>query len=800
MDEKKRVMNWVREEKWLRYSFYAMIMFVTMMLMIGEGLLPSEIRSTPIEDIRFKDAIYQVMEDGSVEEISVPNLLGYTNDGAYTLELTIPENIKDSDILVFWAAWQSVYVYVKDTGECIYEYGVSDSSWLGNNAASRYHTVFLSESLSGKTLVLNMESHSMYTGIVGEFYIGNTVKVWGSIVAMAIPVVVYALVLVLVGVGTTAISFVLGKFVYRRLLSLQSLGWTVTLTGIFLASQAVLRQFIFSNASWISYVSITVLYLIAFSQLLFINELQNLRHQNIYRIAMAYLIVSLMIVYVMHFCGIIDIIQNVPFIAIPSVALGLVTIYTFHLDKKNNLYEEYKAAAIGFYIYYISCVLELVFSVTPLAAYTGITMSVGLVIYLIIAVAFGVTRVVRTEIDRTNKIAEGEHKSSFLAQVSHEIRTPINGVLGMNEMIIRESSEENIKQYAYDIENLGNLLLAIINDLLDFSKIEAGKMDIMPIEYELSSTLDGVIASLRPKTEEKGLKFNIEVDEEIPEYLYGDEIRIRQIIMNIVNNAIKYTESGSVTLQVDKQVTDNRRINLIIKVTDTGKGIKEEDIPYLFDAFKRVEDKENSHIEGTGLGLAISAKFVELMNGRISVTSEYGKGSCFTVVIPQRVIKREAIGDFKSRVEKSYKERASYKESFTAPEARILVVDDNRTNLKLAELLLKKTRVMVVTALSGQETLDILEREKFDLILLDHMMPEMDGIQTLEKINERYPEREYPVIALTANAVAGAREKYLKQGFEDYMSKPINGKALEAMLIKWLPADKVEITKETEDE
>ncbi|MCR5271396.1 MAG: response regulator [Lachnospiraceae bacterium] len=794
MNLMKREINLERQAKWFRYCFFGLTLFLIIMYAIGESLLPNENKTLSLEDIRYSDSIYYVDADGEKTEIFTPYILDDIDRGeTYTLELDVPDEANRSDTIVFWTAWQVVHVHNKNTGEQLYSYETSDSKWLGNNVTSRYHAIALNEEMRGQTLVFEMSSDSVYTGIVGEFFYGNSLQVWAAIMAKEAPTVIIAVLLNVIGLGITMICEVLGKFVFRRHLSIANLGWTLTNTGSFILFEAILRQFLFKNVSWVSYLAITLLLMIAYSQIIFINEVQKMRHQYFFSYCIAILMLVLFGVYIFHFAGIVDIIQAMPLIYTVALLGGVCILITFAIEFKNGFIEEYSFAAIGFVIYFISCLLEVAFMFTRMANHTGVVMACGLSVYVLMSVYDGTIRFIQTEVDRSNKIKVGEQKSNFLAQVSHEIRTPINGVLGMNEMILRESGEENIKNYAYDIENLGNLLLALINDLLDFSKIEEGKMEIMPVEYELSSTLDGVISTLRPKALEKHLDFKVEVDEEIPEYLYGDEIRLRQIIINIVNNAIKYTEKGSITMSVDKVFTEHRKIDLIIKVTDTGKGIKKEDIPYLFDAFTRVDERANAHIEGTGLGLAISAKFAELMNGKITVESEYTKGSCFTVTVPQRVVRKEAIGDFEKRVEKSFKGREAYRESFTAPDVKILVVDDNKTNLKLAELLLKKTKVQVTTAMSGQETLEKLEKENFDLILLDHMMPEMDGIQTLEEINKRYPERAYPVIALTANAVVGARENYLKQGFEDYMSKPINGKALEAMLIKWLPSDKVQI-------
>ena len=392
-------------------------------------------------------------------------------------------------------------------------------------------------------------------------------------------------------------------------------------------------------------------------------------------------------------------------------------------------------------------------------------------------------------------------KSDFLSSMSHEIRTPINAILGMNEMILRESKEKEITGYAVNVEQSGKMLLSIINEILDLSKIESGKMEIVPVEYKLSSVLNDALNMVKERAEKKGLALKLEADPEVPDTLFGDEIRIRQILTNMLTNGVKYTNEGSVTLAVNFEKMEKDHIMLNVQVEDTGIGIKEEDQADLFVAFQRLEQVNNRHIEGTGLGLPITARLVEMMQGSIGVESTYGKGSCFIVRIPQKVISYEPMGDVKQRFQDSTQERKSYHRSFIAPEAKILIVDDNEMNRKVAKALLKETLVQVTLCESGQSCLNLLREQKFDLILLDHMMPVMDGIETLRHIKEMEdPDcRSIPVIALTANAISGVRSMYLEAGFDDYLSKPIVGSDLEALLCRYLPQEKIQLESETED-
>ena len=385
-------------------------------------------------------------------------------------------------------------------------------------------------------------------------------------------------------------------------------------------------------------------------------------------------------------------------------------------------------------------------------------------------------------------------KSEFLSNMSHEIRTPINAILGMNEMILRECKDDSILSYAENVESSGKMLLSLINDILDFSKIESGKMELFPVKYQLSSVINDLINMSRPRAEEKGLSFELEIDPRTPEYLYGDEVRIRQIVTNILTNAIKYTDTGYVKLRIYYTRTGVEECRFFFEVSDSGRGIKEEDQRTLFQAFQRVDEKNNRGIEGTGLGLAITNRFVQMMQGTISVKSTYGKGSTFTAMIPQKITQDDPIGDFVLQLERAHTERKKYQKLFTAPDAHILVVDDTAVNLVVVENLLKPTQVQITSVSSGTNALNKLRsnEETYDLILLDHLMPDLDGVQTLQSMKEEHLIDHIPVIALTANAVSGAREMYLDYGFSDYLTKPIVGQSLEQMLLRWLPKEKIQ--------
>ncbi len=433
------------------------------------------------------------------------------------------------------------------------------------------------------------------------------------------------------------------------------------------------------------------------------------------------------------------------------------------------------------------------------AAIVGVVL-----ILLIIMIRSGMKARLAERMNETAEeaVAVSEAKTSFLSNMSHEIRTPINAILGMNEMILRECEDQNILVYSNNIKTASNTLLGLINDILDFSKIEAGKIEIINDDYDLSSVINDLVNMIQSRADSKGLLLKLDFDKNMPKALYGDEVRIKQVIANILTNAVKYTEKGSVTFKIahERIEGDPNHIYLKVAVTDTGIGIKHEDLEKLFIKFQRIEEKRNRNIEGAGLGMTITKNLLEMMGSRLEVESVYGEGSTFSFRLRQKVMAWDEIGDY----EKAYKEtiigQKKYKEKFIAPNASVLVVDDVQMNLEVFKSLLKKTKVQIDTATSGNEGLALTQQKKYDIVFLDHMMPEKDGIETLHELrhDEENKNLYTPMICLTANAISGAREVYLREGFDDYLTKPIDADALEKMISIYLPNDKIQKLEEAE--
>ena len=432
------------------------------------------------------------------------------------------------------------------------------------------------------------------------------------------------------------------------------------------------------------------------------------------------------------------------------------------------------------------------------AAYLSSFISIILVgAVLSIMVGFEI-RMLKRETERSNeksrKIEElNQSQNRFFSSMSHEIRTPINTIIGLNEMILREETSEEVAENARNIQSASGILLSLINDILDMSKMESGKMEIVPVVYDVGKMLADIVNMVSVNAKKKGLNFAIDVDPTLPAQLLSDEVRIKQILINLLNNAVKYTQAGSISLSVHCRRAGTNRALVTYSVEDTGIGIRKESIPHLFDAFKRVDERKNRHIEGTGLGLSIVKQLVDLLGGEISVNSIYTQGSTFAVTIGQETVGDQDIGTFSMERFHGENRTAAYGERFEAPKARVLIVDDNSTNLLVAQKLLRRTQMQTETAESGEQCLKMTLQKHYDAILMDHMMPGMDGIECLHAVREQTGGlcRETPMIVLTANAGSEDQALYRREGFDAYLLKPVDSDALEEALLNLLPSDLV---------
>ena len=422
-----------------------------------------------------------------------------------------------------------------------------------------------------------------------------------------------------------------------------------------------------------------------------------------------------------------------------------------------------------------------------------------LIYFAFVFVCNNIIRIVSGSIEKAKLTAELETakieaenanmaKSKFLARMSHEIRTPINAIFGMNEMILRESKEPAIRKYASDAKDASEILLSLINEILDSSKIESGMMELVPVNYKLGSLLNDIYNMMNVRAKEKKLELIFDIDPNMPKEYYGDDKRIRQILINLLNNGVKYTNKGQIVLKITCDI-EGDIATLHYSVKDTGIGIKPEDVGKLYDEFKRIDLRRNRNVEGTGLGMNIAQQFLKLMGSELNIKSEYEKGSEFYFDIEQKIVDREPLGDFHKRFVQAVDKDSGT--SFMAPDAKVLIVDDVKMNRTVFKALLKQTGIQIYEAGSGRECLDMLAEDTFHIVFLDHMMPEMDGIETKHKIQEMQLCQGVPIIMLTANAILEDREMYIKEGFDDFLSKPILVNKLEEMILKYLPTELV---------
>lgn len=602
-----------------------------------------------------------------------------------------------------------------------------------------------------------------------------------------------------IGFGILLIAFYKIQYKTRYVINqrFEALSWSVLGLTVTDVLSAVTISFYATVPIWLNYLLNAINYMfIGISALMFIRYIRTLMKREISTLAQIEIV--LLLVYcasevINLFFGFFFSFDETGYIHGPLYLVPILYNYLFIVDaavlliRYRKMLSMRKTIGTSSYIILMLIVALLQAFLIPEVLLTGFASTMSLYVIYFLMETPDYYRLLDTmkelELAKSKANAANEAKSRFLANMSHEIRTPLNAVLGMDEMILREAATPEIIEYAKEIKSSGKALLGIINDILDFSKIESGAMDIVPNDYAITSVVKNIHMMLSSRAQQKGLQLNVNMVPDMPKLLNGDEMRISQILTNLLTNAIKYTMTGSITVNIGlKPSSEHDHIVLCMSVTDTGIGIKADDKDKLFEEFERVDIERNRTIEGTGLGLAIVSRIVRLMNGTISVDSVYGQGSTFSVEIPQLVKDGQPIGEF--RLDDIAVEVETYQQTFNAPNLRILAVDDNLVNLTVIKNLLKNTGVKLICVLSGADALKCMEKNKIDIVLLDHMMPVMDGIETLKRARALEEQTGFKpkYVALTANAVGGAKDMYLREGFDAYISKPINPKVLEDTL------------------
>ncbi len=605
-------------------------------------------------------------------------------------------------------------------------------------------------------------------------------------------------ILFILSLVTVFLSIIM-MLIYKHSMDMLYGAMGILVISAWIVTNSYLYPFIYGHYHVDGLINYMLCLMMPFGHTFYLNALQHKRYARVYSVVLWLSVASCIVWPVLHLLGIYSLSYALTYIDL-ILGIQVVTVLTLLvMDLVKGKIVEYKYTAIGVAGFLFCGLFELVILNFIPTMQQEMPMLIGLAISLSLSVIQQLEDIKKMREERQRAMDLSETKTRFLASMSHEIRTPINAILGMNEMILRENRDPVIEDYAGSIKSSGRMLLMLVNDVLDFSKIEAGKMEIVNVEFRLSRLLKDIIPILKERADEKDLELKTELLSEVPDGLVSDEFRIRQVIINIVNNAIKYTDAGAVTLSIGGHETDNDGFLLEMSVKDTGRGISEEGQKNLFEAFSRADSSKNRNIEGTGLGLAIVKSIMDSMNGMIGVKSKLGEGSQFDLEIPVKVWLREPLTEsLKNSCDLS--EGSGGECDYRAPRAAVLAVDDNSANLRIVKLFLKRPEIEPDLCDSGRRALELCREKHYDLILIDHMMPEPDGVETLHLIRntEDSLNKDTPVIVLTANALAGSRQAYLDEGFADYLTKPLDSSLLEQTVKQYLPADKIEAVSEND--
>ena len=798
-----------KDNKWIRFiknTFALLACALMLFFILGEIILPNEgitqaLQQTASEQ---KSTVFvtdwvRVRQDGSTEQAEFPGSVKAERGEEVVFETTLPKAIYGQTNLCFRSYWQDMRFYVD--GIYRQSYSTQDSRPFGTISPTAYIFVPIHASDAGKTLTAITRTDSSFTGKTSEILIGDKYSIWLSFFKEYGLITLFQFIIICVSILCVGVCVVLTA-VFKKPFELKYLALCTFFLSLWLFSENEFRQLLFPNVSVLTALTFYSLILGPLSLGLYINELQKKRYEKLYAVLFAYALFDVLAVTVLELTKTVQFLDSLILTHIFIIATIVIIIFTMLMDVKKKLFREYYLVGVGLVVVVLAGVAEVVLYYMQSFLRSGTAMCIGIVFLLFFACFKTGRDILESETNKQRVMLANEAKTKFLANMSHELRTPINTILGMNEMILRENRDENVQLYARGIQNAGKNLLSLIRDILDFSEIDAGKMHLSRMPYSLSNLIQDAKGSLKAKAESHELEVKIHVDENLPNILQGDEKRIRQIVNQLTSNAVKYTKEGSVSLSFGMRGIDHDVIQLLIEVEDTGCGIKKEDQEIIYQSFSRLDTDKNRSIEGTGLGLSITKRLVDEMNGEIRVESEYQKGSRFLVAIPQKVVGKETVGDLSSHAEK---EGEIHHISFIAPEVELLVVDDNEMNIKVVQGLLKGTEISIMSATGGAECLALCSVHKFDLILMDHMMPEMDGVETLQRLRKLDGYENVPVVILTANAVAGSKERYLDMGFRDYLSKPLDPVALENILKdvlptkKWIDLSKANPNDEDED-
>lgn len=774
-------------QKNIRFIFIALLCLVLGYCLFGEVLMPDERANDKGYCYDYIDGWYQVTPNGANEKISIPTNLSDYGKGNVTISNILPDRVTDDDYIIFLGSKQDVDVYIGD--ELRTSFSTESTRLFGKNSPTYYVSTKLGPEDAGKTLTFVCASDSRYVGAIEKIlysnYRGFTVYMLesqGAIFAVASIMAIISLLSLLISLGLTVI--------YRKRQKLTSISIGVLIVSFWMLFDSMFRQYFFPNVSVISDVTFLMVALLPYPFAAFADQIQGRRYEKAYFIIKLLNVIEIVAVITLYCFGICELFDS--FILMAGV-LGvlLTTVFvTVVLDVINHHIREYFATALALFVAGLVMLVLIVIYLYDGETFNITIAAIGLFVLLAITMVDTIRDIYILSQEKQEALKKSYAKSQFLANMSHEIRTPINTILGMNTMILRNSKDDKITEYSKDIQSAGKNLLSLINDILDFSKIESGKMELIYSEYDIIHILGDISATVKTMVKDKGLIFNLQIDERIPQKYCGDDIRLREILINVLTNAVKYTAEGSVTFSIDLEGIEDEYALLHYSVKDTGMGIKPEDIDKLTKEYVRIDEIENKNIEGTGLGISIVVNLLRLMDSELLIDSVYGEGSNFHFIIRHKIMANDEVGDYQTKIDNLYR-AGDEKSDFVIPDARLLVVDDNKMNRRVFINLLSDMQCTIDEAESGEECLGLVQKYKYDIVFMDYMMPEMDGVQTLRCMKNLgdYINVNTPVVILTANAISGAREGYLKEGFDEYLSKPIDINKLGGIIAKYIKTD-----------